>query len=183
MEILPFNVTANTTINLMVVRASGVQNVDFKYIVFRGNLTINEHRADSSTIVGQGNARGAMAVGAARYTRTPAFWGSPAQMESFSSTGGTPINGVVRNKPDFTAPDGVNTSVNFNSLDLEGDNTPNFFGTSCAAPHAAAGTALLLSAKKNSITLQLLLIVCVPCYREQLLISARQGLITNPAQD
>ena len=69
-------------------------------------------------------------------------------VETFSSTGGTPVNGVVRNKPDFTAPDGGNSTVNFNSIDLEGDGIPNFFGTSAAAPHAAAVAALLLQGKK-----------------------------------
>lgn len=49
----------------------------------------------------------------------------------FSSTGG-----VVRNKPDITAADGVLTSVP--------DFAP-FFGTSAAAPHAAAIAALALS--------------------------------------
>ena len=43
---------------------------------------------------------------------------------------------AVRPKPDFTAADGVSTSL--------GDFSP-FFGTSAAAPHAAAIAALVLS--------------------------------------
>ncbi len=50
---------------------------------------------------------------------------------NFSSTGG-----AVRNKPDITAADGVSTSVNGFSP---------FFGTSAAAPHAAAIAGLLKS--------------------------------------
>jgi hypothetical protein len=88
-----------------------------------------------------------MAVAAARYTRTPMYGVNPALPETFSSTGGTPVYDVVRNKPDFTAPDGVNTTVNFSSLDIEEDNIPNFFGTSAAAPHAAAVAALILEGK------------------------------------
>jgi uncharacterized repeat protein (TIGR01451 family) len=56
--------------------------------------------------------------------------GAPAG--NFSSTGG-----VVRQKPDVTAADGVSTDVN---------NFRPFFGTSAAAPHAAAIAGLLKSA-------------------------------------
>jgi len=56
--------------------------------------------------------------------------GAPAG--NFSSTGG-----VVRQKPDLTAADGVSTDVN---------NFRPFFGTSASAPHAAAIAGLLRSA-------------------------------------
>jgi subtilisin family serine protease len=48
--------------------------------------------------------------------------------------------GIVRQKPDFSAADGVSTAT-------PGFST--FFGTSAASPHAAAIAALLLSANKN----------------------------------
>ncbi|GAA2892885.1 hypothetical protein Acy02nite_40230 [Actinoplanes cyaneus] len=57
--------------------------------------------------------------------------GTPVTPGDFSATGGT-----VRNKPEITAADGVLTSVP--------DFAP-FFGTSAAAPHAAAIAALALS--------------------------------------
>lgn len=148
-EVLPFIVKANTRTNIMIVRAAGnTPNVRVKFIVYRGNLTFNEFSAGTSTLVGQANAQGAMAIAAARYTLTPAFGVNPAVVETFSSPGGTPVYGVVRNKPDFTAPDGGNTTVNFSSLDLEHDGIPNFFGTSAAAPHAAGVAALILQGKK-----------------------------------
>jgi subtilisin-like proprotein convertase family protein len=57
--------------------------------------------------------------------------GTPITPGNFSSTGGE-----VRQKPDITAADGVSTSVSGFSP---------FFGTSAAAPHAAAIAGLVLS--------------------------------------
>lgn len=148
-EILPFTVTSPTTTNILITRPSGIGSVLFKYIIFRGEATINEYNTGNSTIVGQANATEAFSIGAVRYTQTPAAGINPPLIESFSSWGGTPINGQPRQKPDFTAPDGINTSVNFGAPDLEGDQLYNFFGTSAAAPHAAAVAALLKQARKK----------------------------------
>lgn len=57
---------------------------------------------------------------------------------NFTATGGT-----VRAKPDVTAADGVRTSV---------DGFDPFFGTSAAAPHAAAIAALVLSGNPGAST-------------------------------
>ena len=59
--------------------------------------------------------------------------GTPITPDNFSSTGG-----AIRQKPDITAADGVSTTV-------PGSFQPLFFGTSAAAPHAAAIAALLKS--------------------------------------
>src|SRR5262249_49488102 len=69
--------------------------------------------------------------------------GSPFTPGNFSSTGG-----IVRQKPDITAADGVSvTGVgNFGSP---------FFGTSASAPHAAAIAALLKSANPNLTNAQI----------------------------
>jgi subtilisin family serine protease len=64
--------------------------------------------------------------------------GAPLTPGNFSSTGG-----IVLNKPDITAADGITTSLPSSS----GLNP--FFGTSAAAPHAAAIAALLLSYDKT----------------------------------
>ncbi|HWY77035.1 MAG TPA: S8 family serine peptidase, partial [Verrucomicrobiae bacterium] len=60
--------------------------------------------------------------------------GTPITPGNFSSTGG-----LLLQKPDITAADGVTTTAAL------GGNFNLFFGTSCAAPHAAAIAALLLS--------------------------------------
>ncbi|POY35312.1 hypothetical protein C3K47_16135 [Solitalea longa] len=149
-EILPFTVTQATSTNILITRAAGSGNVDLKYIIFRGDATINEYNTGTSTIIGQANATGAFTIGAVRYNRTPLAGVNPPEIESFSSVGGpVNINGIPRNKPDFTAPDGINTSVNLGSLDYEGDGLFNFFGTSAAAPHAAAVAALIKQARKR----------------------------------
>ena len=162
-EILTFTIRENTTTDIMVVRAAGTDNVKFKYIVFRGNnLVFNEHNNGGngfSTIVGQANSQGAMTVGAVLYSNTPEFnYSRPDGSEefgvaSFSSTGGTTIGVADRVKPDFIAPNGVNTTVFLGGQDIDlpdnpdGDGLPNFFGTSAAAPHAAAVAALIMEAR------------------------------------
>jgi subtilisin family serine protease len=51
----------------------------------------------------------------------------------------------IRLKPEIVAPDGTNTTF-FGEREVEFDRFPNFFGTSAAAPHAAAVAALMLQA-------------------------------------
>jgi len=105
-EVLPFNVTSNTTTNIKVIRASGTDNVNFKYVVSVAILPSTNITKANSTIVGHPNAAGAITVGAVLYSNTPALWSTCPYCGVFSSRGGTPVNGVVRNKPDITAPNG-----------------------------------------------------------------------------
>ncbi len=123
-----------------------------KYVGF-GSFSIDEYENFSSTVYGHANANGAEAVGAAFYQDTPEFGVAPPLLESFSSAGLTPIlfdtagnpTFELRAKPEIVAPDGTNTTF-FGGSDVEGDGFPNFFGTSAAAPHAAAVGALMLDA-------------------------------------
>ena len=149
LEILPFVVSGNTNANIMITRKWGSQNVKFKYVIFRGDATINEYANGGSTIVGHPNAEGAIAVGAVLYTNTPAFGVSQPSAASFSSRGGTEVKGAVRQKPDIMAPNGVNTTVYLGGQNIDGDLFPNFFGTSAAAPHIAAVAGLLQEANKK----------------------------------
>ncbi len=149
------NGTAPVTVKLMIVKHSGADPGLIKYVYF-GPATINEFDTRSGTIFGHANAVGAEAVGAARYSNTPAFSVFPPILESFSSSGATPIlfdlagNRLATPdsrspKPEIVAPDGVDTT--FFGSDTDGTGFPNFFGTSAAAPHAAGVAALLLEAK------------------------------------
>ncbi|NEO32631.1 MAG: S8 family serine peptidase [Symploca sp. SIO3C6] len=146
--------------NLAISNNSGPIPGLIKYVVDAGrDFQINEFNTASGTIVGNPNANGALTVGAARYTQTPAFGVDPAQPEFFSSAGGSPIlldpdgnplaTPEIRRKPEVIAPDGVNTT--FFGLDIpeDTDNFPNFFGTSASVAHVAAVAALMLEANPN----------------------------------
>ena len=74
----------------MIVKHSGADPGLIKYVYF-GPAIINEFETKSGTIFGHANAVGAEAVGAARYSNTPVFSVSPPILESFSSSGTTPI--------------------------------------------------------------------------------------------
>lgn len=139
---------------IYIKRASGPPPSSVKYVYF-GDLRIEEYGTQSPSSYGHANTSGAIAVGAAYYRDTPEFGTVPPLPEGFSSTGGVPIlfdkdgsrksSPLVREKPDITAPDGVNTTF-FGQLDTDGDGFPNFFGTSAAAPNAAAVAALQIDA-------------------------------------
>jgi subtilisin family serine protease len=91
-------------------------------------------------------------------------------VEPFSSSGGLipiyfdrngdalPNGPLVRISPQLAAPDGTNTSF-FGLFDAEGDDLLNFFGTSAAAPHAAAVAALMLEANPALSTAETLAIL------------------------
>lgn len=157
-EVVPFSVQGESVpANVIVSRASGDRSVTFKYMLFRGGTQFQmlEYGEGSSTIVGHPNAAGAIAVGAVRFDKNPIY--NPAEypvpvIMSFSSVGGTPVDGIIRAKPDFTAPNGINTTVDLGNGDwddpIDPDTEfPNFFGTSAASPHAAGMAALIMEAK------------------------------------
>ncbi|MEL7240100.1 MAG: S8 family serine peptidase, partial [Planctomycetota bacterium] len=97
-------------------------------------------------LYGHSNARWGFGVGAAP-------WFDPNTIESFSSKGGIPVTRndsggtqtpVFRQNPAFVAADGTSTSV---------PGFGNFFGTSAAAPNAAAIAGLLQEANGGARSL------------------------------
>jgi subtilisin family serine protease len=150
-QILQFtNTTASTSFYLAIVTNGGsVAPGQFKFIVYGQGTTINDRNAGigSGTIIGHEMVTGANTVGAIAYYNTAEFGGS-GTVESFSSVGsggllfnaqGQRLTGSSGGASvDFVAPDGSATSV-FNP----------FYGTSAAAPNAAAAAALVLQADPN----------------------------------
>jgi hypothetical protein len=130
-------------------------------------------------IQGHAMAATSAAVGAAFYFNTPLCGATSATLHAYSSQGGDPVlfdtsgNRLavpqIRDKPDFVAPDGINNTVLGATLaqsqrqistTIAGceDNAsfPNFFGTSAAAPHAAAAAALILQANPSLTNTQVI---------------------------
>ncbi|MFI4889462.1 MAG: S8 family serine peptidase [Steroidobacterales bacterium] len=182
----PANATGNTpeeTLNLVVGLAGGTQAPGRLIVSVQTDgqtnpAPISTYATHSATLQGHPGAVGAAAVGAAFYYLTPQCGSTVAQLEPFSSEGGAPIlfdmsgnrlaTPVVRQKPDFVGPDGINTTFlgfQLASSDIDGipigsngqlpttdpqcqndASYPNFFGTSAATPHAAGIAALMLQA-------------------------------------
>jgi hypothetical protein len=138
---------------VVIKRNTGAQPRFLHLVVLKGKLQV----ATSGTTFGHNAAENAFSLGAVSAAgRTSAFTGTQP-VENFSSDGPrkvfydpkgnpyTPGNvsstgGKLLNKPDFIAADGVKCSApGFNP----------FYGTSAAAPHAAAIAALLVSSNPN----------------------------------
>lgn len=150
-ELLQFTNNSASTSFRMAVLTDGGQGVpgQFKFIAYGQGASVADPRAGigSGSIIGHEMVPEANTVGAIAYSQTKAFGGN-GTVESFTSRGpgsflfdsqgnrlDTPLysSGV-----DYVAPDGSATSV-FNP----------FYGTSAAAPNAAAVAALMLQVSPN----------------------------------
>ena len=146
-QILPFtNNGATANFSLAIVLNDGVAPGLLKYIVYSdqtGAITINDANAGigSGSVIGHEMISAANTVGAVNANDGT----NPPTLEPFSSVGPGDIlfdasgdrlaQPIDPNKINFTAPDGIATSV-----------LNPFFGTSAAASNAAAVAALMLQA-------------------------------------
>jgi hypothetical protein len=149
---------------------AGIPGATFQIVISRANTPDSKNRnvADRIRYVGFGGVNpqeyfsyldpvtyghnsAAGANGVAAYAFFPPF-----VPENFTSPGPSTIyfdknnkrfkHPQIRLKPDMAAMDGANTTFFLNDSSTDPDTFPNFFGTSAAAPHAAAIAALVLDA-------------------------------------
>ena len=143
------------TFQLVIARANnpdgGQRNVAdrIRYVGFNGVNPQEYFSYLAPVTYGHNSAEGAMGVAA-----YPFF--APFVPEAFTSPGPSTIyfdkdnqrfrTPQIRRKPDLAAMDGANNTFFGGDSLVDPDTFPNFFGTSAAAPHAAAIAALVLDA-------------------------------------
>ena len=170
-----YNSDDNVTFNAPVttIPQSGSEPLVFRLSFYRSSSAITfEYPFNASTMYGHTNAPGVMAVAAVPWFDTESFdpgFSPTAETdpENFTARGGEALerqfddNGnfvkETYQAPALAAVDGNNTTFFGSDVDLgnafsEPDGFPNFFGTSAAAPNAAAIAALLLEAGSDAVT-------------------------------
>jgi Subtilase family len=164
----------STTYQIVISLASSATPTarHLRLIAYNGTVTGDYLTSNVISIFGHPSATNANAVAAYLYDNTPNVVTNfnPAKnnpppgpyepvVESFNARGGSlPFyfdsqgqrlsSPEIRLKPELAAADGVDTSFfpTDAGSDTDNDGYPNFFGTSAAAPNAAAFAALLLEA-------------------------------------
>jgi subtilisin family serine protease len=150
---VPFEFTGvrgTGTISISIPLYTGPQPNRIKIINFGSSHNPLEHDMPSSTIGNHAAAKEGVAVAAApHFNRAPeSFTSYGPNTFLFNKDGSRKTTPEIRQTPDITCTDGTNTTFFGENLS-DGDNFPNFFGTSAAAPHAAAVAAIIKQVNPN----------------------------------
>jgi hypothetical protein len=143
------------TVQLVITRANspgGNAAGRLRYVLFDGNAVVvpaEYFSYQTPVMYGHSTARDGHGVAAYSAFRPyiPEGFTSPGPATIlFDGAGNRLSSPEVRQKPDIAAMDGANTTFFGGDTTSDSDTLPNFFGTSCAAPNAAAIAALVLQA-------------------------------------
>ncbi|NJR17167.1 MAG: S8 family serine peptidase [Calothrix sp. CSU_2_0] len=156
LEILVVQNSSSSSIQaeLIIKNSAGADPGRIKYVYF-GPAVIEEFDTKSPATWGHSAAVNASSVAAVNYfdQQNPASFTSAGPVAILFNPDGTRKDTPeVRQKPDFAAIQGTDTTFFGNDIggqDVDGNGFPNFFGTSAAAPHAAAIAALIKQANPN----------------------------------
>lgn len=161
-EFIAFTNTTGAAANFtaQVQSFSGPASGETIKLLFSGDaIVFDDDFTFSPTVFGHPGSEGATALGAQFFDPDNFVpgGGGPNNVNGFSGLGpvqilfdedGNPVD-IIRPGAELVGPDGINTTffgsdIADNLSPLENDAFPNFFGTSAAAPHAAAVAALLM---------------------------------------
>ncbi|MEL6163685.1 MAG: S8 family serine peptidase, partial [Cyanobacteria bacterium J06628_3] len=147
-ELFDFTNTTGSTQNYDVVirLTQGPTPGRIKYVNFSTNDITSEYPLDAPTVNPHAAAENGRAVAAIPFfdQTTPEAFTSEGPSTFLFEPDGTPkATPEIRQTPDFAAIDGTDTTFFGQTISGDGNSFPNFFGTSAAAPHAAAIAALV----------------------------------------
>jgi VCBS repeat-containing protein len=144
------------------VKSTSANPTLVKLDAFSSTFSFQEFDTQSATAWGHNNAAGAIALAASDWVDSDRFGDFPIPSqpfpyaEAFTSKGGQQIlfdlagnllaSPEFRDNVKFTASDGGNTTFFGTDVSYDADTFPNFYGTSSAAPNAAAMAAILMQA-------------------------------------